>query len=575
MDDSENPICDASDKARSLRPATAQTAPATATPLRPEHLLFAASKPTPAKNKSFTRETETNYALSKTRTLTAGVPGEQLSDIVNRAIQRIRAIDADGLLFAGDPNAISGEIPDAPGRQPCLIWIPGLGKQLLESIPHWVHVASSRLSQKLDQETDWFDAIRTIGVQSVGGHALLMTADGVTADPFVCRIGRLFRVPVVRFEPLPNKLERSWVIKQLEETYDSETLRKGTPLRAFFCWLKNADAKNNQAKVNIAKPAHGDADRLLAAAATMSLLLSVRNKGTTLSTSQHRLQIRPGNATRILVNANLTKTKVTDQLLAAGAVGWWLAKPETTGPIKNQFDLKPSSNVQPDVQPEVQPELSNSPSTIATSLGDIKSQPLLIHWTRRRVGAWPDQTQEEYLDDLIFRSGRRRHHELAALCRILASRRIIASNQLTRDRRTVTCLSDMTLKEMMTKRVFRSHLSRWDFEPYGIAFKRNVFLRKFGARPVAYGGEGEWQSMEDDEKPYFQIRSSSSAKIDWQQEKEWRVIGDVDLNLVGSDEAVVFVGRESEIATLSELSIWPVVAIGQIDPQDSSGSPPR
>lgn len=567
MDDSENSICDAGDKSSSSYPATDQTVRRNLSPQRPEHLLFAAPSAAPVKNNSLTRETETNYALSKTRTLTAGVPSQNLSDVVNRAIQRIRAIDVDGLLFAGDPCTLSGEVPSDPNRPLSLIWIPGLGKQLLESIPHWVQVASSRLSQKLDQETDWFDAIRTIGVQSVGGHALLMTAAGVTADPFVCRIGRLFRVPVVRFEPLPSKLERSWVTKQLEETYDSEALRTGTPLRAFFCCLKHPQPDDAQNKISIAKPTRADADRLLASAATMSLLLSVRSKGNTLATCKQRLQIRSGNATRVLVNPNLTKTQVADQLLQAGAVGWWLAGPKTPAQEEKASAVETGLSLQQGH--------SNEPSIIAGDFDTIKSQPFLIHWTRRRVGAWPDQTQDEYMDDLIFRSGRRRHNELAALCRILASRRILASNQLTRARRPVTCLSDITLKEMVTKRVFRAHLSRWDFEPYGIAFKRNVFLRKFGARPVVYGGDAMWQSMDEEEQPYFQLRKSSSDKIDWQQEKEWRVIGDVDLNLVGPDDAIVFVARQSEIAALADLSIWPVVALGQLDPQDSNGSPPR
>ena len=559
MDDNENPIYNVGIPATGLPPAANKLVNADTNP-RPELLLFAAPTP-PKKSNSLARETETNYALSKTRSLTAGVPSHRLSETVNRVIERIRTIDTDGFLFAGDPCTLSGEVPADPNRPLCLIWIPGLGKQLLESVPHWVYVASSRLSQKLDQETDWFDAIRTIGAQSVGGHALLMTAAGVTADPFVCRIGKLFRIPVIRFEPLPNKLERNWVSKRLEETYDSETLRKGTPLNAFFCWLPSPQPEDVQTKVGSAAPTRTDADHLLASAATMSLLLSIRNKGNTLAANKQRIQIRSGNATRVLVNPNLTKTKVTDQLLQAGAVGWWLAGYDTSEPTG-----KPSST---ETDFDLPDRFSNTPSKIAADFQAIKSQPFLIHWTRRRVGAWPDQTQDEYLDDLIFRSGRRRHNELHALCRILAARRILASNQLTRDRRSVTCLSDMTLKEMVTKRVFRAHLSRWDFEPYGIAFQRNVFLRKFGARPVVYGGEAEWQSMAEDEKPYFQMRKSTSAKIDWQTEKEWRVIGDLDLNLVGPDDAVVFVARESEIETLAGLSIWPVIALGQGDQHES------
>lgn len=552
MDDNEDSIFDASDKMSNHR-GNQQTR---LKPQRPECLLFESAIDSTANLGSLAREPESNYALSKVRSLTEGVPSQQLSEVVNRAITRIRDIDADGFLFAGDPCTLGGHVSADANRQLCLIWVPGLGNQLLESIPHWVHVASSRLNQKLDHETDWFDAIRTIGVQSVGGHALLMTAVGTTADPFVCRIGKLFRVPVVRFEPMPTKLDRSWVTQQLNSTADSNALRRGTPLSAFFCWLDAPTAAQQPSKAGVAKPARGDADRLLASLATMSLLLLVRNGGNVLATSEQRLQIQPGNATRVLINPNLTKPKVTDRLLTAGAAGWWLADRQA----KDQTDTPAACPPTFDLSDE-QAEAARDPETI--EFQEIKKQPFLIHWTRRRVGAWPDQTQDEYLDDLIFRSARRRHNEFAALCRILASRKILSSNQLTRDRRQVTCLSDMTLKEMISKRVFRSHLSRWDFEPYGIAFKRNVFLRQFGARPVIYGGEAEWQSLDEEQRPYFQMRKSQGNKIDWQEEKEWRVLGDVDLNQVGPNDAVVFVGRASEVAAVAELSIWPVVVLGE------------
>ena len=552
MDDEEDLICEVSDKL-SNQSGTHRDC-LQGKPQPSECLLFEAEAGSRAPIRSLVREQETNYALSKVRSLTEGVPSQQLSDVVNRVMTRIRDIDADGFLFAGDPCTLGSDIPADTSRPLCLIWVPGLGKQLMESIPHWVHVASSRLNQKLDHETDWFDAIRTIGVQSVGGHALLMTAKGTTADPFVCRIGKLFRVPVVRFEPMPKKLERSWVTQQLNSTSDSNALRLGTPLKAFFCWL-DAPQSSDRDKVSVAKASRADADRLLAALATMSLLLLVRNGGNVLASSKRRLQIHRGNATRILINSNLTKTKVADQLLQAGAVGWWLSRPQSSDQETNLAAHQAPRRL-PSDQPNDQAE--------DIDFHEIKKQPFLIHWTRRRVGAWPDQTQDEYLDDLIFRSARRRHNEFAALCRILAARRILASNQLTRDRREVTCLSDMTLKEMVLKRVFRSHLSRWDFEPYGIAFKRNVFLRQFGARPVIYGGEAEWQSLDADQKPYFQMRKTQGEKIDWQEEKEWRVLGDVDLNQVGPDDAVVFVGRASDAATIAELSIWPVVVLSEV-----------
>ena len=560
MDNSEDSICEASDKLSSQ--AGRKQTSVKSKVQRPECLLFASVNDSQASSSSVVREPETNYALSKVRSLSEGVPSQHLSDVVNRVMTRIRDIDTDGFLFAGDPCTLGGNVPSDSSRPLCLIWVPGLGKQLLESIQHWVHVASSRLNQKLDHETDWFDAIRTIGVQAVGGHALLMTATGTTADRFVCRIGKLFRVPVVRFEPMPMKLERSWVTQQLDSTSDSNALRLGTPLKAYFCWLDASQSSDGRGKSGVAKASRADADRLLASLATMSLLLLVRSGGNVLTTSKQRLQTQTGNATRVLINSNLTKPKVTEQLLAAGASGWWLSATPTKDEEANSTIHQPSVD-EPTERSSEQDEPASDLK--ATDFHEIKKQPFLIHWTRRRVGAWPDQTQDEYLDDLIFRSARRRHNEFAALCRILAARKILASNQLTRDRRSVTCLSDMTLKEMVSRRVFRSHLSRWDFEPYGIAFKRNVFLRQFGARPVIYGGEAEWQSLDEDQQPYFQMRKTQGDKIDWQEEKEWRVLGDVDLDRVGPEDAVVFVGRTSEVAKIAELSIWPVVALSEVD----------
>ena len=140
MDDSENSICDASDKS-SYQPGSRQARVDEAN-LRPECLLFAPSNDLPQKAASLVRDQETNYALSKIRSLTEGVPSQQLSDVVNRVIGRIRDIDADGFLFAGDPCTLGGRVPKDASRPLCLIWVPGLGKQLLESVANWVHVLS-------------------------------------------------------------------------------------------------------------------------------------------------------------------------------------------------------------------------------------------------------------------------------------------------------------------------------------------------------------------------------------------------------------------------------------------------
>lgn len=505
---------------------------------------------------SSVRETESTYAVSKIRTLSEGVDDERLSVRVRKIIANIQAIDSDGYLFAGDPVTLCGNVAGDETRPQCLLWIPGRGKQLLESVETWMHVASSRLGQKLDQETAWFDAIRTVAVQAVSQNVLLATADGTTADPFICRVGKLFRIPVLRFAVLPKVLERKWIQRQVQNAVDADTLRLCKPSLAFFSWLpRRDDSVGENSKRRRVK--RSDADGLLAAMATTQVLVSVRSGGNVFKSANRRLADRQGLATRVLLDGELTKPSVSERLLDAGAVGWRLLPPKLKA-----------------VSEPPKKETSNNESTTTESsqvaerldFSDVCDRDYLIHWTRRRMGPWPDLTHDDYLDDLLFRSGRRRQNELAALCRILASRALFSTADLTRDPRPVICFSRMRLSELITKRVFRSHLSRWDFEPFGIAFSPAMLQDKFGASPVIYGDESKWNRLDDSARPYFQLQNSASGQIDWRQEKEWRTLGDVDLNQIAADEAIVFVGREADADWVRQISVWPVVVL----PQSSS-----
>jgi hypothetical protein len=514
-----------------------------------EHCLFAESSTAKLNESSpVVREPESTYALTKIRTLGEGVGSDRLTAQIQKVIASIQSVDSDGYLFVGDPTTLCGGVPSDEKRALCLIWIPGTGKQLLESVENWLHIASSRLSQKLDQETDWFDAIRTIAVQSVGQNVLLATAEGTTADPFVCRVGKLFRIPVLRFSIVPKILDRKWLVRQVEDTENAEALRLGKPIRAFFSWLpESRNASTDDSAGKQANVRRGDADRLLSSLATMSIIVSVRKGGNVYTSSKIRLADRGGPATRLLLNKQLTTSKLAEGLLNAGAIGWRLL----TGSKASEFADTEA--------------LGGFSEQRSIHFSEVKDQSLLIHWTRRRVGPWPDVAYDEYLDDLIFRSGRRRHNELSALCRILASRTLLASNDLTRDRRPVTCFSAMSLGDLVEKRVFRAHLSRWDFEPYGIAFSPSVLKRQFNARSVVYGDEATWDSLSTNDQPFFQTRQTKTGKIDWRDEKEWRVLGDVDLSQVGPNDAIVFVGRGSDVAAIAELSIWPVVVLPQAE----------
>ena len=188
--------------------------------------------------------------------------------------------------------------------------------------------------------------------------------------------------------------------------------------------------------------------------------------------------------------------------------------------------------------------------------------PRLMHWTRRRSGPWPGDSEEEFLDDLILDSPDAGHAPIAALLRIVRQRVLLASEAAIRGSYRVVCFSELTPRELVERRVFRSHRGRYDFEPYGICLQERILVEK-GARPVIYGDESVWSDLADGDRPFFQKRRSEESAIDWTIEREWRCLGDLSLADFGPDDAVVFVPTVEEAKTVACESPWPVTIAGK------------
>jgi hypothetical protein len=462
----------------------------------------------------------------------------------------------------------SSSIADSGKSCPLLFWCPGqvpLGKP--------VFVASSRLTRKLEQYSNWFDAIRTLAVRLDPQSNYWISASGTTTHPYIKRAAELFGMPFVQFEPFPNRPTTSW----LSENAVSKTT-------VFYQPIQPGDTIRK--------------DHLLISIAETVFLLSVKKGGNVESASISRLNKSNSGATHLLINRKLTSPKVESSLLANGATAWWLYENESHIEVESNESREPkepkaidksvvsSSNLEtedidaqvsdagnnPALRRNIQiqfpknasvlPEDDTRSDAIRLSLDEIKSENYLIHWTRRRVGAWPDQHQSEYIDDLIFQTRRHKHHELASLCRILASKRLYASNDLTRDSRPVVCFSSVPINRLLDQRVFRPHIARWDFEPYGIAIDRS-YLESLGARPVIYGDETTWKELPEVDRPFFQLAKSTSKKIDWTNEAEWRLPGDLHLQNVPHDCAFVFVHQENESDVIASLTHWPVLVLDQ------------
>lgn len=185
----------------------------------------------------------------------------------------------------------------------------------------------------------------------------------------------------------------------------------------------------------------------------------------------------------------------------------------------------------------------------------------LSHTTRACPGPWPDQTPLDYIDSLLDNAPGADHSAIAALKRILIQRRLLASPLTNRGGNAVVCFTEVPLSHLPALHQFRTHRMRWDFEPYGICIRRD-WLQHHGARPVAYGDESSWNNLPESDRPFFQLNAKSEdAKpqpIDWSIEQEWRYIGDVDLQSLPPDQALVFVPSSDAAMRLANFSPWPI-----------------
>lgn len=296
-------------------------------------------------------------------------------------------------------------------------------------------------------------------------------------------------------------------------------------------------------------------DRAAIAWADEVIVLQLRSGGNLHRLLRHRLQ--RGDANVLLVDLpGLHARKARDELLGLGAKLW--------KPTESKFEI-----------PNSKSQISNQRMAIANRQARVPCPPaenwtFLTHTTRARIGPWPGQSRDDYLDSLLDARPDADHSPLAALTRIVSQRRLIASDRTIRQGYAVVSFTAVPLAEIPQLRIFRSHRGRWDFEPYGLCISRG-WLEAHGARPVIYTGSSDWLRLPHDEQPYFQyVRHLDSTKaqpnqraggIDWSLEREWRHVGDLDLSGLTAADATLFVPTADEARKLLEISPWPVTVL--------------
>jgi hypothetical protein len=472
--------------------------------------------------------------------------------IANR-LERLR--DSGGALTVGIPGNTQDAVTEWLGNR-IAFWPDGVPKQ------RRIGLLSSHLGRELELRSVWFTALRAVCTKISAADDLLVTTPSLTADRFVRRCHELFGIRLLDVL-LPK--EGSSTLGQWGNSILEVDLGAGDP-GVSHCVL-SPEVPGTES-VDSHKPLEPVADRAVIGICQSLIVLSLRQRGRLLPLIERRVRDKrwPVASVNLALGRDLVVKNVAEPLLDEGAVGWVLLDTLASNRDRESAPIKKGKTDSDDAASQHE---SNAP-VIPIPQADRWS--FLTHCTRRSEGPWPDQDEEEYLDDLILQRESADHSVLTALTRMLQQRRIVASSAAIRGATRVVSFTSVPLAELSRLRVFRSHRVRWDFEPYGICIARN-WLESRGARTVIYGDELTWSALAEEDRPFFQLASTKSgdaAGIDWSEEKEWRHLGDVDLALVPADAALVLVRTEQEASALAKESPWPIVVPPTADSPTSS-----
>ena len=424
---------------------------------------------------------------------------------------------------------------------------------------------SSRLKQRLDLEPWWFDLLRTLILRCDAEEESIVVVESTAPFFAASRATRLLGRKLLRFELPATQLcrceddIRSWLSYCLDLVRASgnrppdETVDRVIVSPELSADLTGIDDRETEFS---ALPL---GDRLLFAAADRIQVLSCRAKGTIAELLRLHLLDRERAQTPVLLACD--ELGMFPELATELPGGWvpWILQPAM---------LPEESNDTAEGSSEPRTSVSNRQSPVSTTPDKdpaLVHNPLqnpndwLLHWTRAAAGPWPGETSDDFLDALILRTETADHSAVTTLLRILSEGILRASTEGIRGSFPVVAFTGVPLHEFRKRRIFRKHRHRFDFEPWGIAIRKNSLIN-LGVRPVIYGDDEVWSSLDNDKRPFFQKATSGGATNN-SEELEWRAIGDVHFPQFSASEVCVFVESSDAARIVSFHSPWKVIVV--------------
>ena len=175
----------------------------------------------------------------------------------------------------------------------------------------------------------------------------------------------------------------------------------------------------------------------------------------------------------------------------------------------------------------------------------------ITHWTRTCYGPWPGETRHKFYHKMIHSKEHYPNAALETLKNILLEKKIRGSSIHLRQGNRAVAFSSLHPKDVLSLMRWRKRYVRWNFEPYGIAFTREIAIRA-GIQPVLYGEPDHYNRLNERDKPYFQSQGIDGGN--WREEREWRYIGDLDLTEIKPDDIKIIVRKPDETESLAGIT---------------------
>jgi len=173
----------------------------------------------------------------------------------------------------------------------------------------------------------------------------------------------------------------------------------------------------------------------------------------------------------------------------------------------------------------------------------------LTHWTHTSYEPWQDETKFEFYRSVLENKDDYSHSAFQGLRNILKENRIVRTQRKIRRQFEVVSFTEHAPDEAVFFMSWRKGLIRNYWEPYGIVIDRE-WLLEHGAKPVLYGTDDLLDSIDESCHPFFQpIRS---LRYTWTEEREWRIVNDLNLNTVPDDKKFAITRTLAEAKHIQE-----------------------